>query len=179
MTLKPYRQYSEQFVINGLFALVGTGTRGSLVQVVSFSGAKPQIWGNDLAPSINGVYSHRPVVPSKVQLAVSGAAGDVLGMLLYDVMEFNPTDGRLLIFSNKERQAELQCVVSGQAVPIATKGVFEVIGFDGIAGPGSGLGVSDNGGGGMKVLTKNASGRIGMFLSPSGADGSALIKLDL
>lgn len=180
MTLKPFRQYSEQFVINGLFALDGTGNRGSLVQVTSFSGSKPNVWGNNLAAGIDGVYSFRPVVPSKVTLAASGAKGDVIGMLLYDVMEFNPTDGRLLIFSDKERQAELQCVVSGQSVPIVTKGLFEVKGFDGTAGPGSGIGVSNNGGGVMSVLGKDVTtGRVGTFLSPSGADGSALIKLDI
>lgn len=182
MTLKPYRQYSEQFVINGLFALNDTGTRGSLVQVVSFSGKTPVAWSTDLAPGINGVYSHRPVVPSKVKLAVSGAKGDVIGMLLYDVLEYNPTDGRALIFSDTSRRDELQCVISGEAVPIVTKGFFEVKGFVGTPQPGSGVGVSNSGAGIMGVLGKDTTrveGRVGTYLTPTGADGSALIYLDI
>lgn len=180
MNLKPYRQYSEHTVINGLFALNTTGTRGSLVQVVNFSGGKPVEWGANLAAGIEGVYSHRPIVNSKVKLADSGAKGDVIGMLLYDVLEFNPTNSALLIYSNSERRHELQCVISGEAVPIATEGFFEVVGFNGTAGPGSGIG--SFGGGVMKVLGKDttkADGRVGTFLTPSGRDGGALIALNV
>lgn len=188
MLLKPYRNYSEAFVINGLYALTTTGTRGSIVTLVSFSGDDPVdiMAGTNLAAGIGGVFSYRPIVPSKVQLAPSGSIGGVvLGMLLYDVMEFNPTDGRLLIYSDKNRQAELQAVISGQAVPIVTKGVFEAVGWDlsaGNPGPGSGVGISNSGGGVMSVLGPNVAwtaGRIGTFLGPTGADGGALFKLEL
>jgi len=187
MTLKPYRNYSEAFVVNGLFALSGTtGTRGSLVQVMNFVPGNPVGWDTNIAVGIAGVYSHRPSVPNKVQLAQSGALpGTVLGMMLYDVLDINPTDGRLLIYSDIERRHELQCVLSGEAVPIVSKGYFEAVGFDtsaGAAGPGSGIGVSNSGSGIMSVLASSstrANGRIGTFLSPTGADGGALIYLDI
>ena len=59
-------------------------------------------------------------VPHKVQLADSGNAA--LGILLRDVREEDENGEKIRFYP--EKKAELQCVASGEAVPVATKGIF-------------------------------------------------------
>ena len=186
VALKPFRQYEENDVIN-LFALdANSGDKGSLV-IVKGSG-----WVNNQSDfevtsltSQGNVVSWRMSVPYKLQLAPSGAtATTILGMMLYDIREVNYL-GLPLIY-DKQRKEEAQCVVSGEAVPVVTKGLFLVsgnwgtgAGQAGVPGVGSGAVASDAGAGAWKVVAAGTSGSIGRFLGAADADGFALFQLAL
>ena len=66
--------------------------------------------------------SQRYGVSAEVEYTDGGADEAALGITLYDVREFDE-NGEKLAF-NPRKQDELQCSLTGQAVPIATRGVF-------------------------------------------------------
>ena len=66
-----------------------------------------------------------PFVPYKVEKTTgTGATMRPLGILLRDVRAKDENGENLLYYP--EKKEELQCVVSGEAVPIATRGLFAV-----------------------------------------------------
>lgn len=184
MNLGAYREYHEAFVLNGLFALAtATGSKGTILSITGFplaTGYNPannDFWGSTtLTNGQINTYSNRYELNSRVTPTPSG--GVPLGLQLYDVLEVNPY-GESLLYREQER-AERQIVVSGQAVPIATKGVFYVLGAAGTIS-GNAPCVARNG-----IPTALSPGgvpasetQIGMFLSTTGVDGGALLKLDI
>jgi len=181
MNLKPFRDYDEHDVVN-LFALTNaTGSKGTFVQVVNNN---PSVLGgytnipNGYAP--DGTWSMRFAVAARVAPAASGAQA-VLGMQLYDVAEVDE-NGIPLRFQSKDQTYARGLVGSGQAVPILTRGLVEIGGFYGVAGPGSGAFISNSGDGSIVVGLPNASlpgQKVGTFLSSSGADGYALLNIRL
>lgn len=134
--LLPFRDYNEHDVIN-IYALSGytatTATivdRGTLVKIASpgfmLDQASPtEFLGNpsDFAPT--NVVSQRYGVYPKVTPAGAGEA--ILGMTLFDVRETDE-NGELLKFRPR-KAAELEAVISGQAVPIVRKGIFSYSGI--------------------------------------------------
>jgi hypothetical protein len=60
----------------------------------------------------------------QVNLKITGAKGEdhCLGMTLYQTAK-NDENGEKLLY-NPQKQEELQAMLPGQAVPIATKGIF-------------------------------------------------------
>jgi len=179
--LKPFRQYNANDVIN-LFAHVsGSVNRGTVVKVVS--GAMTghpneyQFAADSNAPS--RVTSLRAVNPWKVNTCTSGDTP--LGITLYDVREVNAY-GKKYIFEPRYETSEQQVVVSGQSVPVLTQGIVEINGFSGTPGPGSGAIVSTVADGRILVsnsIAKFGAGRVGTFLTTSGTDGYALLKVEL
>ncbi|MDB4314540.1 hypothetical protein N9955_00775 [bacterium] len=123
----PFRQYDENDVIN-LFSLdTVTGEAGSLVKVSSANlGLDPVSLverGDQYAYQnyLGNASSLYPEVPHKVSKVT--ATGEVpLGLLLRDVRAVDENGENLQYYP--EKREELQCVLSGQAVPIATKGLF-------------------------------------------------------
>lgn len=186
VALKPFRQYEEVDVIN-LFALdAASGDKGSLVTVKGSGFVNNQSDFDTTSLTTHGnVVSWRMSVPYKIQLAASGAtATTILGMMLYDVREVNFL-GVPLIW-DRVRKEEAQCVVSGEAVPVVTKGLFLVsgnwgtgAGQAGVPGVGSGAVASNSGDGSWKVVAAGTSGSIGRFLGAADADGFALFQLSL
>jgi len=180
--LKPFRQYNDNDVIN-LFAHVsGSVNKGTVVKAVSGSmSAHPNEYGSAAdsnAPS--RVTSLRATVPWKIDTCSSGDV-NVLGILLYDIRETN-ANGEKYIFRPRYDTSEQQIVISGQAAPVLTKGMVEINGFSGTAGPGSGAIVSTVTPGRLLVsnsVAKFGSGRVGTFLTTSGADGYAILKIEL
>ena len=180
--LKPFRQYNENDVIN-LFAHVsGSVNKGTVVKVVSGSiDAHPNQYGASVdgnAPS--RATTLRATVPWKIDNCSSGDT-NILGITLYDVRETN-ANGEKYIFRPRYDTSEQQVVISGQAVPVLTKGMVEINGFSGSPGPGSGAIVNTSVPG--KLLVSNAVGkfgasRVGTFLTTSGADGYAILKIEL
>ena len=82
--LGPYRQYSEEDVINGFFTYDGAlpAKPGTFVKVsVGFSGAFPTVISNPGAASYNNALSPRWGVPSKV-VPCNGSGDTAIGMLL-------------------------------------------------------------------------------------------------
>jgi hypothetical protein len=175
--LKPFRDYSEHDVIN-LFAYSGTlpVNKGTFVVPADSNG-----WKNtdemsllgDVGASYGNVVSERYGVAAKVTAAASGDS-TVIGMLLYDVKETDE-NGEKLVF-NPRKAAEMNVAISGQAVPIVTKGVFLYSGAAGTGSAGASAYVTTNG-----VLTSVDGGGsvVGKFLGAPDADGNILVKISL
>lgn len=132
-TLRPFRDYSEHEVLN-LFAYSGAAesssvilTKGAAVKLsaegftvgpTNSSANQPvELLGN-VGAAFPLSQSQRFGVRPKVTLATSG---DVLGLTLLDVRELDE-NGEKLIF-NPRKAAEMNVVISGQAVPVLTRGV--------------------------------------------------------
>lgn len=165
LRILPFRQYDENDVIN-MFALnsayVNESTTGSsfgdagvfvAVDSADFN-ADPITYGTDSYlgktdyPFVGA--NQYPSVSLKVKPAVSGNA--LLGITLRQTAKFDENGEKLLYYPQKKE--ELQCVLPGQAVPVATRGVFTV---SSAAYTGS-LVV----GGGIKLTTGvAASGKVG------------------
>ena len=129
--LRPFRDYSEHDVIN-LFAFgddaAALGTTdviqaGSVVKVKTgwTNGAETEFLG-DVGASFNNTVSQRYGVTAEVEYTDGGADEAALGITLYDVREYDE-NGEALKF-NPRKAAELQACLTGQAVPVATRGLF-------------------------------------------------------
>ena len=177
MQLLPFRQYGEEDVIN-LYALVeASGDAGCLAEAVSMNPSiVDEFVDGGLAP-YSKMYSPRIATAAKAQLATSGSDAKVVGVMLYNVREYDDL-GRKLILEN-QRYNELQVVISGQTCPMLRQGMVTVKGFDGVAGPGSGIGVSNAGAGNWKVLAAGAAGSLGQFLSTTGNNGQAIAFINI
>jgi hypothetical protein len=129
--LLPFRQYSEQEVINFYSLDEATGEAGSLVRVSSANLDLDPVQyttrgdANAYANTLGHATSLYPSVPYKVT-KVTGTGdfltGGALGIMLRDVRTVDENGQNLLFYPQKKE--ELQCVVSGEAVPVAAKGVF-------------------------------------------------------
>jgi hypothetical protein len=132
--LRPFRDYSEHEVLN-FFAYSGAAENSSVIQTKgaavklsaegftvgpTSSSANQPI---DLLGNVGATFplsqSQRFGVRPKVTLATSG---DVLGLTLLDVRELDE-NGEKLIF-NPRKAAEMNVVISGQAVPVLTRGTI-------------------------------------------------------
>ncbi len=137
LRLLPFRQYSEQDVVN-MFALTdaqvlpsttaaddGNGSNGVFVSVkdgnfnqdvVSY-GVNSYL-GNEAYPHVGaGMY---PTNPLEVEAAASGSIP--LGLTLNQTAKADENGEKLLY--NTTKKEELQAVLPGQTVPVATKGIF-------------------------------------------------------
>ena len=127
--LRPFRQIDENDVLN-LYAFDGSDVDAGAIVKLETSAAKS--WGNldDFdTVSINNAYnntvSDRYAVTARVSLANSGDAA--LGMLLFGVKEFDENGEKLIWHPRKAH--EMQVSLSGQAVPVCTRGVVLVNGI--------------------------------------------------
>lgn len=187
--LLPFRQYDDNDVVN-LFALEDDSTSvgaGVIVKVKDITdGLNADLayeqGGNNFLNVQGNAYSPEIVNPLKVEKA---ADGDVaLGITLRDVRETDENGEKLRFYPQKRE--ELQCVVSGQTVPVATKGIFTLMAsaFSGasVPAPLSELKAVDSG-----LFAANGNGNvIGRVLATGKREGStdthagayAIVKLD-
>jgi hypothetical protein len=186
--LKPYRDYDEHEVYNGLFsANVASLNKGTFVSVVAGGSGNTNVFQNTnrpptpllgIGPAYGGapgrVTSYRSEVKWKVQACPSGTVP--LGVALYDVRETNDFGESYLARPAYERH-EQDIVVSGEALPILSRGLVSLKGFIGTAAPGSGINSCANGSGVVGVYTKGTS--YGRFLSAADNEGYALFKVEL
>ena len=132
--LLPFRQYDENDVIN-LFANAasdaspttnGNGSAGVFVSIQAGNFSKDPITyvdRSELGASYGHTRNQYPEVQLKVVAApVASKAGEVVGVTLKQTLEADENGEKLLY--NPVKMDELQAVLSGQAVPIATRGVF-------------------------------------------------------
>ena len=186
--LKPFRQYDEHDVIN-LFTFNGTsGTNGVLLQagklVDIHTGWKADDDQVDLSSSASGtsngmdlsgkVLSNTWSLNAKVQATDVGDTA--IGMTLV-AMRDEDENGEKLIY-NPRKAAEMQVVVSGQAVPVVTKGLFL---YDyGTADTAIG-GYNARVGADGSVVTgnENEGALVGTWLGDSDANGHALLRLNI
>jgi hypothetical protein len=186
MQLKPFRDYSEHDVVN-LFAVQGYSSLplGTLVTITGSGWVNNANWGiaYNINPTTNAgnVYTPRWEVKSKVIPLDSGSnpSGAPLGFTLYDVLEYN-FQGVSFLY-DPTRKEEAQAVVSGEAVPIARKGLFLVGGFPTGAGyttPAPGLVTVPSTTGSWAVAPAGTKGAFGLFLGGPDADGYSLVAVD-
>jgi hypothetical protein len=176
-TLKPFRDVNPHDVINFFKFESGTANKGTFVKIVSgFDNEDPNgqvAYANDItAQSYGNTVSMRYGVKPYVTATASGDTP--IGMLLYDVRETDENGERL--WYHPRKQAEMQCVISGQAVPILTKGMVLYSGISGVPGAvTAGQSVYTFGNG--ELCTSGAtSARVGYTLGPKDAKGWTLIR---
>jgi hypothetical protein len=175
--LKPFRDYSEHEVIN-LFALNrASGDRGQLVKMVNFDPDNHSNFGASLPGVPSYAFSADYFVNARVDLAASGNTSGILGLLLYDVRQNLPYLNTPANLADPIRLAEQQVVPTGRAVPILTRGIVEIGGFEGTPAPGMGAYVGNTTAGAIRAGAPGSAGQIGTFLSSSGVDGYAILKL--
>ena len=186
--LKPFRDYSEHDVIN-LFAFgdhaVTLGTTdvvyaGSVVKVrTGWQNTDELSFIGNVGAGYNNTVSQRYGVSAEVEYTDGGADEAALGITLYDVREYDE-NGEKLAF-NPRKQAELQASLTGQAVPIATRGLFLMATGAWANSPGVVFNqdVFATGNGQITTLgNKATNNRIGRTLGNPDADGSVLVKFD-
>lgn len=179
--LRPFRDYDEKDVIN-IFSVSGVTlpfNNGTLVKITQGfrTDQEPiEMLGNFGDFSVSNTVLQRYGVYPKVGLA---NAGDTpLGMTLFDVRETD--ENGLPLKYNPRKAAEMEAVISGQAVPIVTRGTFQYSGATGTITAGGTAYCGQNG-----VIT-NFSGdgvtpavAIGKFLGPTGSDGFCFVWLNV
>ncbi len=132
--LLPFRQYDENDVIN-LFANAasdanpttnGNGSAGVFVSIQAGNFSKDPITyvnRTELGASYGHTRNQYPEVQLKVVAApVASKAGEVVGVTLKQTIEADENGEKLLY--NPVKKDELQAVLSGQAVPVASRGIF-------------------------------------------------------
>ena len=147
LRLLPFRQYAEQDVVN-LYSNAscnqrtdskGDGDAGVFVSVVSGNlNQGPTMYDHNVSSDISwntaGIphlgKDGYPIVPLKVDAAEAGAeAGTVLGVTLYQTALKDENGEKLLYYPQKA--LESQAVLSGQAVPVLSRGIITLSLSDG------------------------------------------------
>lgn len=182
--IKPFRQYSEHNVLNGFFSVSGATlpfAKGTMVKITG-SGWNAELSDplqlGDVGNHFDGTVSQRFGVQAFVGPANSGDFP--IGMTLNDVREFDE-NGEKLVF-NPGKAARMQAVISGQAVPILTKGIVYYSGISTPVTGGDRAYIEDNGAILNYIKITGVSPvpmQIGRFLGPKDSAGYALLKLDL
>jgi hypothetical protein len=180
--LRPFRDYDEKDVIN-LYAWSGSipVNNGTIVKIVGDgfrSDVEPiEMLGNMGDFSVNNFVAQRYGVVPKVAIARGNDANTVpLGLLLHDVKELD--ENGIPLKYNPRKAAEMEVALSGQAVPIVTRGTFlysGVVVSGGVAvtaGAKAYLGVNGD-------VATSGSVVVGKFLGQTGAAGSGLNGSDL
>ena len=177
LRLYPFRQYSEHDVINMYANQVvddnpatnGNGSNGVMVKVLSGN------MNQDVFDLIGSTYLGKtdypwvgadkyPVVPLRVVAATTG--NGVLGVTLNQTLQ-NDENGEKLLY-NPVKKDELQAVLSGQAVPVATRGLFT---FDQTAYDTDGSVIPGN----IAVISPSTPGTLSGVARESFADVTATI----
>lgn len=187
-TLRPFRDYSEKDVLN-LFSYSGApidttynilATKGTLVKIVG------QGFRNDVENlqmigafgtfTVNNFVAQRYGTVPAVTVVTPADANAPLGMTLFDTRELD--ENQLPLKYNPRKAAEMEAVISGQTVPIVTKGTFlysGVVVSGGVAvAAGAPAYAGVNG-----VIATSGTYKVGKFLGQTGVDlATALVYLN-
>lgn len=175
-TLRPFRNYDEKDTIN-LYTYSGSipVNKGTFVKVTGpgfVPGAEIlEMLGSAGSFSPAGTVAQRYGTIPKVAIANSG--DKPLGMLLFDVAEFDE-NGYQLKF-NPKKAAEMEICLSGQTVPIISRGMFQysgVVNASGITAGGDAY-ITDGG-----VPSTSGTFKIGKFMGVTGADQSVMLLIN-
>jgi hypothetical protein len=186
-TLRPLRNYDEKDV-NNFFTLINGGSlpqnKGTLVKVVAsgwVADADPTEMLGSAGQAFGNTVSQRYGVTAKVEVA--GTGDSVIGMTLFDMKEVDE-NGEQLKFNPRKAQ-EIEAVISGQAMPLVSRGEFLYSGITGACTAGDKLYVDINGTIGAEALGVAPAGQIasatqvGIALGSKDSNGWTLIKLDI
>jgi len=150
----PFRQYDENDVIN-LFALEsasvnestttnGDGDAGVFVKVSAGDfDADPVVYGDDAYLGKTDYPHVKAQYPSVSLKCAPAAAGEsLLGITLRQTAKVDENGEKLLY--NPVKAEELGCVMPGQAVPVASRGVFTIsnTAYEGALAVGQGIKLS-------------------------------------
>jgi hypothetical protein len=187
--LRPFRDYSEHDVVN-YFTFSGNAESASVVltkgAVVKVEGAGFQPYSTGLlgsnpiesigavGASYGNVLSDRYGSTAKVSLAASGDLP--LGLTLLDIRELDE-NGEKLVF-NPRKAAEMNVVISGQSVPVLTRGVVLFSGVTANAGDVAYLAAGANGNITAGSSLPVGAPKVGKFLGTS-VNGIAPLKIEL
>lgn len=175
LRILPFRQYDENDVIN-LFALEGAsaneattdsgaGDAGVFVKVSAGDfNQEPVAYGDDAYlgktdyPFVKAQY---PSVSLECAPAASGEA--LLGITLRQTAKVDENGEKLLY--NPVKAEELGCVLPGQAVPVATRGVFTITAsaYEGALAVGDGIALSATAGK-VEACAATAAEKVGMVI---------------
>ena len=164
LRILPFRQYSDHDVVN-MYSIIdsdvldsttgsGLGDAGVFVKVAdgNFDNDPVTYQTNSYLGNTDYPFLGTTEMYPEVNIKVTGAVeGDrPLGMTLYQTAK-NDENGEKLLY-NPQKQEELQAMLPGQAVPIATKGIFTLAtaAFDGPItsyAPGNRIKISPDGAG--------------------------------
>lgn len=178
--LKPYRQYSEENVINGFFRYNGTlpVQAGTFVKVTSgwLADQHSSLLG-DVGAAYSNEVSQRWGLPATVGACT--ASGDItVGVLLNDVREVDE-NGEKLIFK-RQKAIENGWTISGEGVRVLSKGIVLYSGVNGNPTAGAAAFLGTDGGPNTSGTVANLNvTRVGTFLSPKDGSGWVLLKLDV
>ena len=136
LRILPFRQYSDHDVVN-LYSVIagdvndattdsGAGDAGVFVTVSdgNFDADPITYQTNSYLGDSSFPFLGTTEMYPEVNLTITGALGEdhCLGMTLYQTAK-NDENGEKLLY-HPQKQEELQAMLPGQAVPIATKGIF-------------------------------------------------------
>lgn len=176
--LRPYRQYSEHDVINGLFSYSGSApvNAGTIVKITAnYKEESGNISDfSDLSTIDNTVSSLFSCIGSVTKVVNYDDIPKPIGILLKTVMEFD--ENGIPLIHEPRKAAERDVVLPHQAVPILTRGMVLINDIDISAGepePGDAVYVGNNG-----VFATDGAIVVGKFLSTLDADDYCLISFD-
>jgi hypothetical protein len=177
LRILPFRQYDDNDVIN-MFALqaayVNTSTTGSsfgdagvfVTTAVGDFNLDPITYATDSYlgktdyPFVGA--NQYPSVSLKIKPATSGDG--LLGITLRQTAQTDENGEKLLYYPQKAE--ELQCVLPGQAVPVATRGLFTITSgaFNGTLTVGGGVKLASGVSGTVTGCTINDAFRVGLVV---------------
>lgn len=177
--LLPFRDYDEHDVVN-LFAWSGAipVNRGTFVKAAFNSGWRTDEADLVMLGSPGAQYPNTVSQRYGTYAAVTAAGtGDyAIGMLLWDVKE-QDENGELLKFK-AQKAAEMQVALSGQTVPIVTRGLFLWSGTIG-GTTNAGLTLYPGANGNLTTVATNQNVKLGKLLGAPNGKGHALIHLNV
>jgi hypothetical protein len=178
MNIKPLRAVNQYDIIPFFSYTGATANKGTFVSAVgSGLNLKDELSMSNLS-SVDGTFSANFTVPWAIQPAASGAAKSaVLGMMLKDVRTVDE-NGYPLQYDPR-KAAEMDVIVPGQAVPVASKGFCLYSGIVGTPAFGSGAAIADAGDGSLKVVAAGTANQIGRFLGPKNSEGFAPLEFNV
>ncbi len=170
----PLRDVSEHDQINFFSHLANSGLAGQLVKIVTgaanpqnFDGWSTQFVGTNIANTVSYRYESK----AKFTPTVSGDTRyGALGLTMYSTLE-QDENGILLKYA-PQRAKEIGAVISGENVPVATKGLFGIWGnyidqSRGAIQPGNLVVISRSGGGLLASVDPTSTNfRGGSFTTP-------------
>ena len=176
LRILPFRQYSDHDVVN-LYSVIGSdvntattdsgaGDAGVFVKVSdgNFDADPITYQTNSYLGDSSFPFLGTTEMYPEVNLTITGAldTDHCLGMTLYQTAK-NDENGEKLLY-NPQKQEELQAMIPGQAVPIATKGIFTLstAAFDApLPSVGDGITISHTTAGKVSGVARGAAGNTG------------------
>jgi len=183
--LRPLRIQDEHDVIPFFSVDAASINKGAFVKATgngvvfedsNYSWAGGITNAGDVGANYPGVVSNRYSVTAQCTVAGTGDANKVLGVLLYDVRETDENGDRLV--NRPEKARELQCVVSGQANPILSRGSVLYY-VTGTPTAGAQAYIDNNGEINVNAALTGNNVAVGKFLGTANADGYAVVKIQL